>query len=132
MENFRFSLGSGGGPSMIPSRTFFWVENFGIGLLRAVRSLSPEKGGQTPAVGSMPWIAGVIELGCGVLIAIGLLVGKGAAAQDGDAYVNEALKRVAAGGRGQHQTRRRSQRREQTWAHPVGSDNGRGTRPGQC
>jgi len=32
-------------------------------------------GGQTPAVGSMPWFAGVIELGCGVLIAIGLLAG---------------------------------------------------------
>jgi putative oxidoreductase len=32
-------------------------------------------GGQTMAVGTLPWFAGVIELACGVLIAIGLLAG---------------------------------------------------------
>jgi putative oxidoreductase len=32
-------------------------------------------GGQTPAMGTQMWFAGVIELGCGLLIAIGLLAG---------------------------------------------------------
>jgi putative oxidoreductase len=32
-------------------------------------------GGQMPPMGSQMWFAGVIELGCGLLIAIGLLAG---------------------------------------------------------
>jgi putative oxidoreductase len=32
-------------------------------------------GGQVQPVGSMPWIAGAIELVCGVMIVIGLLAG---------------------------------------------------------
>jgi putative oxidoreductase len=41
-------------------------------------------GGRTPPVGSMLWFAGVIELVCGVLIAIGLVVGVAALLASGE------------------------------------------------
>lgn len=41
-------------------------------------------GGQTQPVGSMPWIAGAIELVCGILIAIGLLAGLAAFIASGE------------------------------------------------
>ena len=41
-------------------------------------------GGQTQPVGSLPWIAGVIELVCGILIAIGLLAGLAAFIASGE------------------------------------------------
>ena len=41
-------------------------------------------GGQVQPVGSMPWIAGVIELGGGILIAIGLLAGLAAFLASGE------------------------------------------------
>jgi putative oxidoreductase len=41
-------------------------------------------GGQVQQVGTMPWFAGVIELVCGVLIAIGLLAGLAAFLASGE------------------------------------------------
>lgn len=58
-----------------PIYAVFRIVVGGLFSLHGAQKVLGAVGGQAQPVGSMPWIAGVIELVCGILIVIGLLAG---------------------------------------------------------